>query len=249
MAHRRRLALPLPDLGLLEEEETVDEHEGHRDQANAKRNPPDSVQGTMVVLAAGLAEDCQQDAQNSRVHQVTPALHAHLTFNVLAVTNLQYHDWMPRHNLPNCALVMVGRSKQSSSTKDKQSFANLHAEGADNHLSAAEPQRLVGLSALGSRRRRQRVLTTNTIPGRQRDMKVTFWENCELSKASVTEFCMPTCKLGRVCAHPKMNCEIANMMAQPWMVTPLEAVSKMPPMNMKAAVSAEPHLRPIWSAM
>jgi hypothetical protein len=39
------------------------------------------------------------------------------------------------------------------------------------------------------------------------------------------------------------------MMAQPWMVGPLDAVSRMPPMNMKAAVSTEPHLRPIWSAM
>ena len=82
-AHRRGLALPLPDLGLLEEEEAVDEHEGHGDQADAKGDSPDGVQGAMVVLAAGLAEDCQQDAQNSRVDQVTPALHAELTFSVL----------------------------------------------------------------------------------------------------------------------------------------------------------------------
>lgn len=78
----------------------------------------------------------------------------------------------------------------------------------------------------------------------ERDLKTVKFQIHNKTKSSV-----PTCKSGRDCAHPKMNCDTANMMAQPWMVTPLEAVSMMPPTNMKEAVSAEPHLRPIWSAM
>lgn len=95
MAHRCRLVLPLPDLGLLEEKEAVDEHEGHRDQANAEGNSPDSVQGMMVVLAAGLAKDRQQDAQNSRVHQVTPALRADLTLHSIDNNKVATEDATP----------------------------------------------------------------------------------------------------------------------------------------------------------
>ena len=74
VAYRRGLILADPDLGLLQEEETVDKHEGHRDETQAKGDTPDSVQGVVVVLAASLPKDGQQDTQDGCVHQVTPSL-------------------------------------------------------------------------------------------------------------------------------------------------------------------------------
>ena len=73
-AYRHGLVLALPDLGLLQEEETVDEHAGHRDEAQAKGDTPDSVQGVVVVLVASLVEDGQQGAQHRCVDQVSPSL-------------------------------------------------------------------------------------------------------------------------------------------------------------------------------
>ncbi len=73
-AHRSRLVLLLPDLGLLKEEQTVDEHGSDGDEAHAEGDTPDSVQSIVVVLAAGLAKGSQQQAEHGCVHHVTPSL-------------------------------------------------------------------------------------------------------------------------------------------------------------------------------
>ena len=74
-AYRGGLVSPDPDLGLLEEEETVDQHAGDRDETQAKGDTPDGIQGVVVVLAAGLSKNGQQNAQDGCVDQVSPPLH------------------------------------------------------------------------------------------------------------------------------------------------------------------------------
>ncbi len=73
-AHRGRLVLALPDLGLLQEEQTVQQHGGHGDKADAEGDAPHGVQRVVVILAAGLPEGGQKDAQHRGVDQVAPAL-------------------------------------------------------------------------------------------------------------------------------------------------------------------------------
>lgn len=75
-AYRCGLVLLHPDLGLLQEEETVDEHGSDRDKTQAKGDTPHSIQSVVVVLAASLSKDGQQSAQDSCVDQVSPSLHS-----------------------------------------------------------------------------------------------------------------------------------------------------------------------------
>lgn len=112
-----------PDLGLLQEEETVYEHARHRNEAQAEGDAPHSVQGVVVVLFAGLAEDGQQDAQDGRVHQVTPSLqHASSHWSVIlsSCSDLHTHNSAPitqrrgqrsqQQDAAGCTLGYTGRA-------------------------------------------------------------------------------------------------------------------------------------------
>ena len=99
--HRSGLLLPLPDLGLLQEEQAVQEHASDRDEAEAEGDAPHSFQAVLVVVGSGLPEDCEQDAQHSCVDQVAPALQTHSTPTLTGLASpLQ------------CALVVQTSKKQ-----------------------------------------------------------------------------------------------------------------------------------------
>ncbi len=62
-----------------------------------------------------------------------------------------------------CCVYARGVPHSTSACQHHAAGACLHGEGADNHLAAAEAQRLVRLGALGRRRRRKRVLAADTV--------------------------------------------------------------------------------------
>ncbi len=172
------LAAPLPQRGLARAQQAVRSHAGQRRQARGERQAPHGRQRAAVVLPGRLAEARQQDADDGRVHQVSPALprreaSAYLAPDRIVTPDRPSRDRLTVHHARLAVTAPVGgrrlaagargRARRGRGRRPGPARARLHGKGADDQLAAPRARALVRLGALGGRGGRQRVLAADAV--------------------------------------------------------------------------------------